>query len=315
MSCAEELTDRLRRLVTDRLEEEGIADEGAPLLAILERYLMRPASLLRPRLLLTTAHAYGAQVREEPLARLAAATELLHLFALMHDDAVDGDKRPGVELPAPPKRRPALVLAGDLLQSIASSLIEATVSEHGLSRRILTYVRSVSLKTIVGQSTDISFLSNKHDSGKAVPDRQALFRLYDLKTGYYSFVAPLAIGALAAAHDSTSSEELAALEQIGLALGRAYQLRDDRRDTLALLKSGRRDEARPWERNLLEVLLAEARAASSEPSDAISLLRDDTIDKLQQQQVEHALRKAAELSPATENGASLVRELVAIARL
>lgn len=321
MSLDEELSGRLKGLLAQGLSEEEVEGEGSPLIGILDRYLSRPASLLRPRLLLATAEAYGGRSESEPLRRLAAATELLHLFALMHDDAVDQDERRGVQLPPQPERLPALLLTGDLLHSLAISVIETTVESYSLSRRILTQVRSVSLRTIVGQSRDLSFL-NTPGSGE-LPRRAALFRLYDLKTGYYSFVAPATIGALAA-----GSEDIRGLEEIALILGRAYQLRDDHLDALRLLENGGYSEARRWELNLLAVLLAEEgqrglaeRILAGRRQDeeirraAEALLRGGAVDRVQAELLEAARSRAADLAPPVGRGTELLERLITLARL
>lgn len=245
----EEIT---RRLDLALGEADSIAE--APLLReIIDRYLRRPASLLRPRLLLRSAEAYGGESvsdREqgEGLRRLAAATELLHVFALIHDDQVDGAVRPGVELPPQPGVGAFLLLAGDLLHTVATGMIHDTVTEYRLDPAINRWVRTVALHTIAGQALDVSLLRRG-----ALPASADLYRLYDLKTGFYSFVAPLVIGALAAGAGENDAETL---KTVGLNLGRAYQLRDDLEDSRRILRC-HDTSRRPWELNLLAVLLGE----------------------------------------------------------
>ncbi|MFW6215033.1 MAG: polyprenyl synthetase family protein [Alkalispirochaetaceae bacterium] len=317
MSIGDAFAGTVRGLVRHALEEEGLEVEGATLLSLLEGYLARPASLLRPRLLLATAESYGADPRTVALTRLAAATELLHLFALMHDDVLDEDGREGVELPGPPEREPSLLLTGDLLHSLAISIIETTVEQNNLSRRILTQIRSISLRTIVGQSRDLSFL--REGSTNSLPGARELYRLYDLKTGYYSFVAPLTIGAIAA-----GSEDIDGLERVGLLLGRAYQLRDDRRDSRRFIEQGRLRAVMRWELNLLVVLLAaegrtsEAREilTGEEPSPETRAVALALLDGAAGAgKLRELLLEALAAGESLEPGVSLVKRLMEIARL
>ena len=257
------LEEEIYRSLDAAFADEPTIAEAPHLREAIESYLRRPARLMRPRVLLAAAEAYLPQPEAtyrrsgEAIYALAAATELLHVFALMHDDQLDGNPRPGVY---PAQDRGTLLLAGDLLHTRAMALIEECVAEFGLPREISRRVTSVSEKTIAGQAMDVHLLNEGPP-----PHRDRLYRLYDLKTGYYSFVAPLVVGALASAPE-TSPTEIDTLEELGLRLGRAYQLRDDAADTAALLDQS--DDAtagsrigtatpRPWEFNLLVALLTE----------------------------------------------------------
>lgn len=229
------------------------ADADADLAALIERYLSRPAGLVRPRLLAASAHQYGGQRRArgiaEPLVELGAATELLHVFALMHDDRIDADK--AERYFATPDDAVLRLLAGDLIHTVALDLLAHAVIDHRLNPLILTEVRSVSIRTIIGQVQDMRFLCTE---GREEPTFERLYQLYDDKTGWYTVAAPLRIGALAAGAEQT---ELDLLTAMAVPLGRAYQLRDDVRDLTAILRStdGTRRHPR-WELNLAATWLA-----------------------------------------------------------
>ncbi len=259
---------------------------GHPVRAVIERYLSRPASYVRPLLLEATARAYGVRGAESPgraLVALAAATELLHIFALIHDDVIDRD-RP-VRASGMEESTTSALLAGDLVHSIAAGLLAHTVVDRDLDRTILGEVRAISVRTILGQYRDMHYLPLTPDHPIGFDD---LYRLYDEKTGWYTVAAPLRIGAFAAGSspDATipaSPEELALLTRVALPLGRAYQLRDDCTDLLAALRSP--EERRPfprWELNLAVTWLHatghpvpdSVPSTTGSPADMIARLRE-----------------------------------------
>ncbi len=225
---------------------------SSSLVDYVEAYLTRPAKRLRPWLLSATAEAYGV-TNQEAVLRVGAATELLHVFALMHDDRLDGEQRIAREGAAEDVEQPYQVLGGDILHTIALHTLNDAVREFGLSEEILDIVRSVSLTTITGQASDIDFTS----PSAPAPTLARLHALYDLKTGYYSFVAPLTIGAIMG---HASEHDRGLLKELGLTVGRMYQMGDDGADILAHLDRNRRGEGRfpaRWEFNLVAAYLFE----------------------------------------------------------
>jgi geranylgeranyl diphosphate synthase type II len=246
-----ELARHVRRRLTDELD--GILGSAPELATLIESYLERPAKLIRPRLLVETALAHGADDATAVLD-LAAGTELLHLFALIHDDRIDGVDRENRSIEEHGHRAALRVLAGDLVHTIADSLIAETVVRYRLPPTILSTIREVSALTVAGQACNIRFLADYDDS----PRLSDLFGLYDAKTGYYTFVAPLRIGALCAGGTEASPDSL---DWLGLLLGRAFQLQDDLEDVAALLANGA-TEAPRWEFNLVATYLTETGAAA-----------------------------------------------------
>jgi geranylgeranyl diphosphate synthase type II len=258
MITPERLEGEISRRLRAELGKEEVLSRVPMLQEVIERYLRRPAKLLRPRLLLESAAAYAKGSKgapEEALFRLATATELLHVFALMHDDRVDASERAGVELPQSAGREVFMLLAGDLLHTLAVQMIQECVTAFSLSRAIPRRVHSVSVRTIAGQAMEVS----RYAEGEETPHLEALFELYDLKTGYYSFVAPLIIGALATGEEM-ATRDAAVLEEVGLLLGRAFQIKDDAEDISDLMADPPEGDLPSWELGLLlAYLLGEGR--------------------------------------------------------
>ena len=252
-----ELENEMLTIVDQEIEAHSVHDHSPTLAHTLRRYITRPGRRLRPQLLIETARAYGYTNRTA-LLRVAAATELLHIFALLHDDRLDGASRVANlrtgndQAPATPPQHYEL-LAGDILHTIAHSVLVDAVHDFDIAREILATIRRVSITTIAGQAMDIEFL---HETA-APPTCERLKTLYDQKTGFYSFVAPLTIALLLA---GAPAAEQSKAQQAGLALGRAFQFRDDLGDIRPFLEGDSADhsQAAYWEFNLAGTYMYEA---------------------------------------------------------
>ncbi|WP_375487540.1 polyprenyl synthetase family protein [uncultured Jatrophihabitans sp.] len=157
------------------------------------------------------------------------AIELLHCFALVHDDVMDESPmrrgRPTVHADAARRHGEqdgrgdaarfgdsVAILVGDLAQSEAERLAGA------LPEPMRTVWRHMVLELLAGQVRDVV--------GSAAGDRRLAFarQVARQKTGYYSVARPLQLGAAAAGAGELA---LSALEQYGRHAGEAFALRDD----------------------------------------------------------------------------------------
>jgi geranylgeranyl diphosphate synthase type I len=173
----------------------------------------------------------------------AAALEIFHAAALVHDDIMDNsDTRRGA--PAAHKRFESLhrahswtgsalgfgqsagLLLGDLLLGWSDEMLDEGL--RGLRSReaaIAARAEFVRMRTDVTLGQYLDILEEK--SWVRHPETELLSRAHRVivyKSAKYSVEAPLAIGA---ALGGASSEQTAALRAFGLPLGIAYQLRDD----------------------------------------------------------------------------------------
>jgi len=173
--------------------------------------------------------------RGEAIVRAAAALELLHTMALVHDDLIDGAKeRRGVpsttvwfskrapELGAPGDPRDfgasMAILVGDVSAVWADGLLLASgFSPAALVPALLVY-HDMREEMAVGQSLDVS---------GAAGDPEVARRAAGLKGGTYTVEGPLQIGAALAEGPPAVRE---CLSRFGRPLGEAFQLRDDLED-------------------------------------------------------------------------------------
>ena len=179
---------------------------------------------------------------DSPIVSVAAALEMFHAAALVHDDLLDqSDTRRGQ--PAIHKRFESLhlqkgysgssirfgiagsVLTGDLLLAWSSELFGSAFKTVGATeeencRRQFSQMR---FEVMAGQYLDVleenAAPTRNPTEAVAIANRVMLY-----KTAKYSLEAPLLIGA---ALSGVGEQTLAALSNFGIPLGLAFQLRDD----------------------------------------------------------------------------------------
>lgn len=175
----------------------------------------------------------------EPIVTAAAALELFHAAALVHDDLIDGsDTRRG--MPSAHRRfenrhaaagwagessqfgAAAAILLGDLLLGWSDELISGSgLDDAALRRARPVYER---MRTEVGAGQYLDVLAQA--VGTARPDERIdrARRVIRYKAARYSVERPLLLGGCAA---GAGADLQAAYSDYGLALGVAFQLRDD----------------------------------------------------------------------------------------
>jgi geranylgeranyl diphosphate synthase type I len=185
---------------------------------------------LRPAFCLLGALAAGGRASDD-IVRAGAALELLHAMALFHDDVIDGSaSRRGRETTHVRHARlhrdsglagdaarfgdGVAILVGDLAYVLADQLID---SANPRAREVWTRMR---IEVNIGQYLDVV--------GSATRDftRDTASRIALLKTAKYTVERPLHLGA-SIADPGVARETLDALSAYGIALGIAFQMRDD----------------------------------------------------------------------------------------
>ena len=242
------------------------------------------------------------------IVKAAAALEIFHAAALVHDDIMDNsDTRRG--LPAAHRLfeklhrdarwtgsandfgQSAALLLGDLLLGWSDELFDAgtgLLADHdaGLSgRREFNRMRT---EVTAGQYLDIL----EENSWAVHPEADALTRAHRVivyKSAKYSVEAPLAIGA---ALGGGSAAQLAALRSFGLPLGVAYQLRDDLLGVFGdpeVTGKPAGDDLREGKRTVL-IALARTRLPAHLRTLVDELLGDKDLDGQQVDMIRTALR-------------------------
>ena len=242
--------DATLRAVDQRLREElaGLAHEWQHLVPLgahgpladcdlpelLERLVFAGGKRLRPALSYWGFVAAGGDTTRgdamADLVSIAAALELLHAFALIHDDVMDGSEaRRGLSAThvhvAEHHRMcdglgdsdqfglAVAILLGDLAHSEAERIVA------GMPPRVRHLWQDLTLELIAGQRTDLIAAAAGHRL-----DLDTARRIAHLKSGAYTIQRPALLGAEAA---QASPAAVRALTAYGRHAGLAFALRDD----------------------------------------------------------------------------------------
>lgn len=224
-------TTRFSAMVDERLESlirreepvENLHDGMLYALGLDEKDAAARGKRIRPVLCLMTAEALGAPV-EEAMA-FACAIELMHNFALVHDDIEDGD--------AMRRDRPTVwrrygvahgINIGDyLLCKVWSVLLQEGDLDPGRRLELMNLMSQTLDRTHIGQSLEITQRTNRRFA------LEEYLRLVREKTGFY-LAAPMLGGAIIA---GAPTPVRTTLEKFGEIVGPLFQITDDLLDLTA----------------------------------------------------------------------------------
>lgn len=235
--------DVLTAFLDERIRGAERLDPGArPPVEEIARLVAAGGKRIRPLFCYWGFRAAGGADRggpDQPIVRAAAALELLHTMALVHDDLIDGAKeRRGVpstavwfsehasDLGSPGDPEAfgvsTAILVGDVSAVWADGLfLSSGFSPDALARASVVY-HGVREEMAVGQFLDVGGAA-----GGPEVDPDFARRAAALKGGTYTVQGPLLIGAALAAGSPEVGE---CLSRFGRPLGEAFQLRDDLED-------------------------------------------------------------------------------------
>ncbi len=203
---------------------------------------------IRPVLCLLVSEALGGSVNQA--LPFATAIEMLHNFALVHDDIEDGDtQRRGRDSVHVRFGLAHGINIGDyMLARVFRHLHEAPEWDGPLRRSLLALLDETLEELFSGQALDIEARSRRSFT------RREYTELVDRKTGSY-LAAPLIGGALIA---GAPQAVLSALRELGSALGPLFQIRDDLIDLTADKGRGQAgNDIREGKRSFLVACVAE----------------------------------------------------------
>jgi geranylgeranyl diphosphate synthase, type I len=303
-----EVRSGVERTLRAFLEDEraAVASEHPAFLPLLDevgRMVEAGGKRLRP-MFCVLGYRAGDGTQSEAILHVAAALELFHTFALIHDDVMDEsvERRgaPTIHVRMAERRRDAsdaerfglsaAILAGDFAMVLADHLFLGSGFPPGRLAAAFRRYNRMRVEVAVGQFLDLE--------GSTHPvDRHEARRIASLKSGGYTVEGPLHIGAVLA---GASIELLSALSRYAVPLGEAFQIQDD----LASVESGPDlAQRRPT------VVLANAAALATPEDrrtlDAITSTREPSDADLDE------LRAILERSGAIRAARDLVRELAA----
>jgi geranylgeranyl diphosphate synthase type II len=211
-----------RRLAIDEIRRFIPADDacGPVLYDLMLDYPLRDAKGLRPALCIAASRALGGGL--EAVLPSAAILELYHNAFLIHDDIEDGSEQ---RRDRPTLHRehgaPVAINVGDGMLALALTPLLDNMRVVGLGKalRIMQTIARMARETAEGQAIELAWIrSARWDLDDADYEHMVM-----KKTGWYSFVAPVTIGAIAAGADAA----LDPLVEMARELAIAFQIRDD----------------------------------------------------------------------------------------
>jgi len=232
LELADRVEVRLRALLDEERARWSALDPelDAPY-ASLQSLVLSGGKRLRPAFAHWGFVGAGGDPDDPRSADAGAAFELLHAFALFHDDVMDGSStRRGVRTThltfadghesggwlgeARRFGEGVAILVGDLAFVYADQLLrDASAPAQAMWNELR-------IELNIGQFLDIV------GTAKGQRNREAAQRISRYKSGKYTVERPLHLGALLAAPER-EAELVPALSAYGLPLGDAFQLRDD----------------------------------------------------------------------------------------
>ncbi len=184
-------------------------------------YPLRDAKGLRPALVIAVSRALGADAYAA--VPTAAAIELYHNAFLVHDDVEDGS--------VIRRNRPTLhqehghaiaVNVGDAMLALTLEPLLRNVRGIGLgpALRVIELIARMARESAEGQAMELTWIARGE-----IPARDAQYlRMVHKKTGWYTFVAPLLMGAIIGRASAPTQRSLA---RFAMPLGIAFQIQDD----------------------------------------------------------------------------------------
>jgi len=214
----EDLRQDIDRVLLDFLiAHRAELDESRVLFDEIERMVRAGGKRIRPLFAYWGYRASGND-HDDRIVVAAAALELLHTFALIHDDVMDGTPaRRGHPTVHAAHDVATAILAGDLALVLADDLLLSSDFPAEPARAAFGVYSRMRREVIAGQFLDVATNTTDIDEGAAR-------RIAVLKSGRYSVMEPLLVGAALGQVPEDVQDMLA---RYGERLGEAFQLKDD----------------------------------------------------------------------------------------
>ena len=190
------------------------------LYSILDEFIGRGGKRTRPAMAMLGCEAVGG----EPRLALSSgcAIEFFHAAALIHDDIMDSSHlRRGEPAAHIIHGEPLAINAGDYaLGLVCTIVVRDPLLKDAVKLAVLDVIGEMSQRTVEGQALDVGWV--RDDVYDLTPMDYLDMALG--KTGFYSGIAPLKVGAIVG---GATTEDIRALEDFGKNVAIAFQIQDD----------------------------------------------------------------------------------------
>lgn len=260
----------IKQLVLVELESQlAGATDTAGLYDLMMDYPLRGGKGLRPALAVAICRGLGGTL--DAIVPTAAILELYHNAFLIHDDVEDESlDRRGEPTLHREHGVPIAVNVGDAMLCLSLRPLLDNTERLGLGPAldILDVVATMTQRSVEGQATELRWVSQ--NSWELTTDDYV--EMVVAKTGWYSFIAPLRIGAIAAHAPVELRDQL---DGFGRDLAVAFQITDDLLNLDASASDyGKEIAGDLWEgKRTLPLLHAIHHASADDRNDALDVLR------------------------------------------
>src|SRR5579872_7411623 len=226
MSDAGSLLDYLadsRRVVLDEIRAIVPADrrDTGGLYRLMLDYPLRHGKSMRPALSIAMCRAMGGTLAA--VLPTAAVLELYHNAFLIHDDIEDQSYLRRAEMTLGRIHGvPTAINVGDGMLALTMQPLLDNTARIGLGKtlKVLRTVARMARESAEGQMLELRWIAD----GRWDQVDADYVRLVHKKTGWYSFIAPVMLGAIIA---GVSDREVARIGWQFIPLGIAFQIQDD----------------------------------------------------------------------------------------
>jgi geranylgeranyl diphosphate synthase, type I len=187
---------------------------------ILEDFIARGGKRHRPAMAMLACEAVGGEARRALSA--GCAIEFFHAAALIHDDIMDASLlRRGQSCAHIIHGEPLAINAGDYaLGLVCTIVVRDPLLDDATKLAVLDVIGEMSEHTVEGQALDVGWV--RDDVYDLNPDDYLDMALG--KTGYYSGIAPLKVGAIIG---KGTARQIEAFKAFGQNASIAFQIQDD----------------------------------------------------------------------------------------
>ncbi|MGI5939782.1 MAG: polyprenyl synthetase family protein [Thermoleophilia bacterium] len=212
-----EIDDRLHQYLAGVPEGSSL---HRYLYGILDEFVGRGGKRVRPAMAMLACEAVGGY----PLMALSSgcAIEFFHVAALIHDDIMDASAiRRDRQCAHILHGEPLAINAGDYALGLVCTIVVRDPFLDDMTKiEVLDTIGEMSARTVEGQALDVGWV--RDDVYDLTPDDYLGMALG--KTGYYSGIAPVTVGATVG---KASQAEKDALAAFGEKSSIAFQIQDD----------------------------------------------------------------------------------------
>lgn len=229
LAVKEIIDKKLREFLQDIDKRYSLSKLSPLLFRSIKDFVLREGKRIRPILFVTAYKGFGGKAGRG-LYTCAVSLEFLHDFMLIHDDIIDRSDtrrgRPSMHKLLERRRyakctgQDMAIVAGDAVYAMAIDAFLNIEEKKEYKEKSLRKFVEAAIYTAVGEFEEL--LNETKDIEKIT--KKDIYKIYDLKTAYYTFACPLAMGAVLAGADKA---QIDMLFKFGMCLGRAFQIRDD----------------------------------------------------------------------------------------